>query len=63
MEKNLFTEMDMGANLQAFEDELRKLMDAFQKATKTQIDDIHLHYSGHGQPRTINVRVSKCNFR
>jgi hypothetical protein len=62
MEKSLFTEMDMGANLQTFEDELRKLMDAFQKATKTQIQDIHLHYSGHNQARNITVRVGKIEF-
>jgi hypothetical protein len=62
MEKKLFTSMDMAENIQTFEDELRKLMDAFNNATKVRIHNINIlraYNPQRGNETRIDILVTK----
>lgn len=58
MQEDLFTEMDMGKNIQKLEDELGKLMGLFQKATGTQVEYVYLLDSPTDNPKIV-VRFGK----
>jgi hypothetical protein len=66
MEPDLFTKTDVGQNIQKFEDELRKLLDAFQTANNAKVSSILIDYGwrnhgdGKATPETkVFINITK----